>query len=449
MKLEPAKIASVVGLVVLAFLFGSGIQVGGWFPASHLERAWLGFHQLTRGKDKRPHHVTDKVFDREGVRNVRPDRTGPGLTLISSAWRTDGEWRPGLRLIDRDGNVVHEWSVTAAEVFRNTDLGDLGKRKLRYANVSEFYLFPDGDLIVNFGYVGTARIDSCSEVVWTVPRVTHHSVARDPDGSFWVPGNPPTKTTKTPKFPDGYPGLEEPVHMDTLLNVSAEGRVVDEINLLDLLHENGLLRYLFKHYRPLLVSGEPIPPDVTHLNDIDPLEADLADEYSQFDTGDLLLSIRDLDLVVVVDPDTRTVEWHGSEPLLAQHDPDFIGDGTIAVFDNNYDTTDRGTHLGGSRIVAFHPEENTHEVLFPTDDSEPFYTAVGGRWQLLDNGNMLMAETKTGRVAEFGPDGRLVWEWVHASRNGETSEVYRAHRYQLSKRDVRQWECAEESSERD
>lgn len=70
---------------------------------------------------------------------------------------------------------------------------------------------------------------------------------------------------------------------------------------------------------------------------------------------DLALSLMHLDLVMVVDPETRTVRWHTSHPFIGQHDPDFVGDGWIGVFDNNRDGTFRGKLVGGSRIVAVQP----------------------------------------------------------------------------------------------
>ena len=87
--------------------------------------------------------------------------------------------------------------------------------------------------------------------------------------------------------------------------------------------------------------------------------------------GDLLVSLRTPSLVFVVDPTSLEVKWTASTPFLHQHDPDFVGDGWIGVFDNNQDPTPRGTMLGGSRIVALSPSIDSMKTLFPTARSGP------------------------------------------------------------------------------
>lgn len=168
----------------------------------------------------------------------------------------------------------------------------------------------------------------------------------------------------------------------------------------------------------------------------------MADEYPRFEAGDLVISVRRFHLVFVFDPESLDVKWHASDPFIAQHDPDFIGDGWIGVFDNNTDGTGRGMQLGGTRIVALQPHTDSMEVRFPTPHSEPFYTAGLGKWHLLENGNMLLAETESGRVVKVDSTGRTVWEWVHPSYDEpRVPEIRQAVRHDLSLRDVAVWPC--------
>ena len=125
----------------------------------------------------------------------------------------------------------------------------------------------------------------------------------------------------------------------------------------------------------------------------------MADEHPLFESGDLVVSVKRLHLVFVFDPDAMEVKWHTSDPFITQHDPDFIGDGWIAVFDNQDDGTGRGSVLGGNRIVAVQPRTDSTKVLFPTEHSEPFYTGSQGRWELLDHGNTRLTETESGRIS--------------------------------------------------
>ena len=168
----------------------------------------------------------------------------------------------------------------------------------------------------------------------------------------------------------------------------------------------------------------------------------MADEYPRFEAGDLVISVRRFHLVFVFDPESLDVKWHASDPFIAQHDPDFIGDGWIGVFDNNTDGTGRGMQLGGTRIVALQPHTDSMEVRFPTLHSEPFYTAGLGKWHLLENGNMLLAETESGRVVEVDSTGRTVWEWIHPPYDEpRVPEIRQAVRHDLSLRDVAVWPC--------
>lgn len=133
-----------------------------------------------------------------------------------------------------------------------------------------------------------------------------------------------------------------------------------------------------------------------------------------------------------------------------QHDPDWMAGGWIGVFDNNWDGTQRGSMLGGSRIVAVQPHTDSVNVLFPTPESDPFYTAHRGKWQQLPNGNLLLAESDEGRVVEVGPDGRTLWEWSAEPYGGSrVPSVTRAERVHLTRDEVASWPCSRARPDQD
>ncbi|PSQ91209.1 MAG: hypothetical protein BRD30_03620, partial [Bacteroidetes bacterium QH_2_63_10] len=118
-------------------------------------------------------------------------------------------------------------------------------------------------------------------------------------------------------------------------------------------------------------------------------------------------------------------------------------DGWVGIFDNNMDFTKRGKMLGGSRIVAVQPRTDSVEVRFPTPRSDPFYTDATGKWQQLPNGNMLLTESKAGRVVEVAPSGRTVWEWVIPPYSeSKVSRISQAVRHDLTPADVADWPCS-------
>ena len=156
-----------------------------------------------------------------------------------------------------------------------------------------------------------------------------------------------------------------------------------------------------------------------------------------------MVSLRQIDLVFVVDPATGKVKWADSQSWIMQHDPDFIGDGWIGVFDNNRDLTERGTMMGGSRIIAVRPHTGEQKMLYPVEGAAPFYTEFGGKWQTLANGNMLITEARAARVFEATPAGETVWEWVNPRYDDRlVPEVMEGTRYPYTADQVAAWPCS-------
>lgn len=432
------KLAFLFSLLVLAFLYGYASRGFGWFPTAFLESAWRQARVVAPELGP-PHWVEARVYDRKGARTVHPGAVQPGLTLIAGMWKERGR-RPGLKLIAPDGRTVHEWPIHPAELFP-----DPPERRTRRdpgdTNIHGTHLYPNGDVVFNLSYVGTAHLDACGRARWTLPAGSHHSVERAEDGSLWVSGGAWSESGGSATGADGLPGLGSPLYHDRVVHVSEDGELLEEIDVLTLIYTHGLERYISK--------GSESPPeeyknvDVIHLNDVEPLDAALAEEYPLFESGDLAVSLHHLDLVLVFDPGSGRVKWHLSDPFIQQHDPDFIGDGWIGVFDNNRDGTRRGTMLGGSRVVAVQPHTDSTRVLFPTPRSEPFYTADQGKWQQLGNGNLLLTETNAGRVVEVAPDGRTVWEWITEPYDeSKVPEITEGTRYDLTEEEVSSWPCS-------
>lgn len=434
--------------IVLAFLGGFAVRWHGWFPNDQLEQASKQATGLFESWSSGPAELDDQVYDRSGALTVRPDSMQPGLTLLTSAWPSEDGWEPGLNLIDADGTIVHRWRFDKTTLF--PDSSD-GRGNPTLAGLHGTYLFPNGDVLVNVEYVGTARIDACGTVQWRLPTGSHHAIARAEDGSFWVPGTNQSPRRATEQHPEGFPGIEDPTWLDQLLHVAEDGTVIEKINVLDVLYANDLEQHIFKAFKPHRAPGvdKNIGVDVTHLNDVEPLSSASASEYPLFDAGDLLVSLRYLDLVFVLDPQSRTVKWHTTTGLIQQHDPDFLGDGWIGIFNNNRDYSARGSALGGSQVVAVQPHTDSTDIRFPTPHSAPFYTDAQGKWQQLENGNMLLTEARAGRVVEVGPDGRTVWEWVQESYDdSQVPVISKGTRYSLTDADVADWPCSPNRSKK-
>lgn len=142
-----------------------------------------------------------------------------------------------------------------------------------------------------------------------------------------------------------------------------------------------------------------------------------------FEAGDVMISLRNINTIVVFDPGTRRVKYLSVGAVLRQHDPDFVDGETISVFDHNNlavwgeeTTPDPAGHQ--SRVVRLSASKPGVDVRFSGSAQQPFFTDIMGSHQLLPNGHMLLVESIAGRVVEIDAAGRVVWEHFNVVDEG-------------------------------
>jgi hypothetical protein len=116
-------------------------------------------------------------------------------------------------------------------------------------------------------------------------------------------------------------------------------------------------------------------------------------------------------------------------PFLRQHDPDFLPNGNILVFDNRKGGPAR--EFGYSQILEIDPTTRRVVWSYAGSEQKPFYTDARGKQQPLPNGNILVTEAQTGRVFEVARgsgSGRIIWEWVNGIGDGLAGFVTQADR---------------------
>jgi hypothetical protein len=423
------------GLAFFAFLYGFAASHFELFPHAFLSRALDQGVQLRAEAQIDLHHQHPARHEFAGVGGQASDPE-PGVLLVTSYW-ADDDWKPGLRVLDRSGEVLHRWNADPLRLFPESPHQDglRGNFHLASNYVHGSWLFEDGDVLFNIEYLGLVRLDAQGDVVWRLDRRTHHSVSRNERGNFWVSASnwiddPTTVFTR-------FPGLLAPVAEDVVLEVTPDGEVVREASVLDAVFQDPDLRRL------IWTVGHTRTTDLLHLNDVEELPSAIAGSYPGLDAGDLLVSLRYLDLVFVFDPDTLAVKWWRNEPFVEQHDPDFLGGGAISVFDNNLDGSLNGAFLGGSRLWQIEVGSGQKRLLYPAGQpgERRFYTAMGGKAQRLPRGHWLLTEAQFGRIFEVDETGRTVWEWCQERHDdGKTvSEVLEGTFYPYSPERVRAW----------
>ncbi len=386
-----------------------------WFAG----KDWAANWRMKLGVEPTRHLVVAR-HDGAGVIQYAASETSPGVTLLESFF--DG--RVGLRLIDNQGKILNAWDTLYSKIAPNSEYVD-SYRPISRNDWETFIqgaaLYPDGDVLFNLSGVGMTRMNACGEVKWTLPVATHHSIYVADDGDIW---------TLTRKRYDRrvakFPGLRPEFEDQPILEVSPQGEILREISLLEVLYKNDLVASLFPS------GGGPIDNDsrldVLHANDVEILTQRDAPAFPLFEAGDALVSLRNLNLLIVFDPDSGVVKWSQTGPWLRQHDADFLPDGRIMMFDNHNDGAN-GRLLGGSRVLAIDPVTREVETIYQGTPEAPFFSALHGKVDRLANGNFLVTETDGGRVFEVTPEREIVWSFINRYDASHLISIFGASRY--------------------
>lgn len=346
----------------------------------------------------------------EPARIHSPDLVSDSLLLVSGMGPDKTQF---VRIIDNSGVVLHSWDIDWFELWPNPDHVDeeFVPRARPGTSIHGIVLMPDGGLVFNFENLGLLRLDHCGAVVWRLPYRTHHSIHVDDAGNIWV-GGLVTRREADPRLPNYFPPFEDPA----LLQVSPDGKLQREISVFDLLLDNGRSGLLY--LSTINNWGTAVTGDTLHLNDIEIFPA--AEEPGVFGPGDILLSLRNLNAIFVLDQASLRIKYENIGSVLRQHDPDFVDGNTISVLDNHnlsaaWDES-RGDQAGlSSRIVSIDARTDEVTVVYQGTGEQPFFTDIMGKHQWIGNGNLLVTESRAGRVFELTPSGEVAWEYFNVA----------------------------------
>lgn len=367
------------------------------------------------------HVVSIDDSTREGVTVFDAKQSMPGITFLTGSFETG----LGVKLIDAEGGLIQEWQIAWSSLW--PDPAHLTKNERPSSdlntNIHGAALLEDGGIVFNFDHLGLIKLDKCGDVMWRLPYRTHHSVFVAEDGLIWVSAQK-NHISGLPNFPNINPPFEEPM----VLAISQEGEIVEEISLLSVLAKNGYTGLIYSHSQDNGDTSET--GDIFHLNDVEVYPNQTRRTQTPFDPGDILVSMRNINTVFAFDPKTREIVWLRTGEFLRQHDPDFLSDGSVSLFDNN----NQG-EMGGdtqSRIITFDFAEIVWTVAYEGTADAPFFTDIMGKHQWLENGNLLITESRSARAFEVNPAGEIVWEYLNGFGNGKGGLLMQVDRYDSS-----------------
>jgi hypothetical protein len=323
-----------------------------------------------------------------GVTRHDSARTAPGYNLYTNDVDE-------VYLQDLEGKHVHVWRLK-------------GRRHCEYAE-----LLDDGTLLVVCEGEALVHLGWNSDVLLYAKGPVHHDVAVVAGQSFLVPYSERVAE---------YRGRR--VKFDGLAQISPKGRVERRWSTFK------SLKMLQRHHHPSKLDTAPTDGeqsnrmkvyDYYHLNTVEVLpETPLGARDRRFRAGNLLICLRNANLIAILDQQDFSVTWHwGTDTLDLPHMPTMLDTGNILLFDN-------GESRGFSRVLEIDPSKETIVWTFESNPLHRFYSAWRGSVQRLPNGNTLICESERGHVFEVTQDGTIVWEfWNPEMQRGKRKRIYR------------------------
>ena len=380
-------------LAVVGGAFGYGIAVGYYkvWPGHYIREFRNNLESLIKYREfipdgRRMRAPADAVNERQAI--LDPDRITKDGYFSLLGWNDEAQ-SYSVWLYAASGELQHVWPVDELSFSPTATTRSNAPHALR--------VLPDGSVMVVFDRLGEAyRLDACGSPIWGASDALHHSFAPSADGGYWTwAGNGDVLDEK-----------QYAVRLDVETGAELERIGIAE-DMFPKSVEQAVALSVVPAYDFPPAPGEP--RDRFHPNDVEELLPEMAAAFPMFEAGDLMLSLRNLNMVLVMDR-SGVIKWSRYGPWYQQHDPDFNPDGSITVFDNN-------PGRGNSRLLRTFPGLGPEQTaLVPTPD---FFTTYRGKHQMLPNGSVLLTVPEQGQALEIAPDGSVVRQFNNLSTFGE------------------------------
>jgi hypothetical protein len=375
------QIKGLIATVQLSFKLGNKSSTGNWFPAR---------------------------FERSGVLRYDAARAQPGYTLYAVA--------PDLsiHLIDMSGREMHRWSLTREQVMPEASGQSRTFFGILKPQVEGRHLFPNGDLLTVYeqqamGEWGgpLVKLDKDSHILWKADIRCHHAVEVVGDRIYALTQTfrPPTQTPIVPSL-EGMPYIDDNV---TILD--SDGKELSSHSVLQALANTRNMRLADEV--PFNDRADPL-----HTNSVDVLDQQTARFIPGARPGNVLVSLKHLDMLAVMDLESDTIVWALRGSWRQQHDAKVLPNGHIMVFDNQGGLMRHGR----SRALEIAPDTGGIVWSYDGTDDDPLDSEIRGGVQRLSGGNTLIAESTSGRILEVTQDHSVVWEYVQPIQDIESGQ---------------------------
>jgi len=332
----------------------------------------------------------------------QPSPVQSGVTVYDGSRALDGlnffttGYVPGAVLMDMQGRLLHKWAHGYIEAWvASPDRPELRPSAKGSGYWRRAHLFENGDVLAIFEGLAILKVNADSRLLWVKFGGYHHDLEVLHDGTIYV------LTREAHIVPRYNP--DEPILEDFIAILDSNGSEISRVSVLAALADS--------EFAPLLGRAERAG-DILHTNTVEVLDGRIADDIPAFRAGNVLLTLRELDLIAVVDMDAARVVWALSSSWDAPHQATVVGDGDIMVFDN------RGNE-GASRVIRFDPVTRDIVWMFKGERPVDFDSQECGSNHFLENGNTLIVESDRGKAFEVAPDGAIVWKFINPAQTGD------------------------------
>jgi len=323
-----------------------------------------------------------------------------GVTLHNSNLADDGiniyvyDKDTTAYLMDMSGKIIHEWSS--------------GVHQLHHIE-----MYDNGDLLGVAEDESLIKLDWNSDIKWVQKLRFHHDVAFSENRNIYALIRKDEIVI--------YRNLPLPILNDYIVVMSPKGKIEKSISLFEVLKDKlpdnkagEIYRWIIRPDTLLEILNRKIirrfafvgdilsPAYFLHANTIEIIDRSIKGFCKK---GDLLVCVRDLNLIGVLDIEKEEFVWQwGYNELLLPHHPTMLENGNILIFDN-------GEGRGYSRVIELNPL--TKKIVWEYKDNPPeqFFSNARGANQRLKSGNTLITDSDNGRVFEVTHDGEKVWEF--------------------------------------
>ena len=399
------KSGSSTAILVFAVLFGAA----GWHETSReVFHDWIAAAQFG----------LDGIGDVNLSRHTRPERfpaSASGVVVHDPERAFEGynielsSMEHSARLLDMKGDEIHRWELDRTAITRayaaagkpfTGDTRAMYWRRIKPLSDGSLLLILDNFRTTPYG-VALVKLDWNSRIVWARPDHYHHSIDVAPDGRIItlyqeISHQPPAFAPEAK-----VPYLDEGVAI-----LSPDGTEIDRIGIAAAFEDTAYASHL------TVIAHNNDAGDPYHMNTANYVTGAQARGLPFAKEGDILVSLRSLNLIALLDPVSRKITWAASGNWVRQHEPILTNHGTILLYDNS------GGRNRASRVVEWDPLTQDYKWIADRANGLNLSSYVYGAVDILPNGNRLISSSQSARALEFDRSGKLVWEWRPTRRYG-------------------------------